>query len=223
MRGKLIVIEGLDGSGKSTQLERLSARLQEAGLAPRTISFPDYSDPSSTLVRMYLAGEFGGSVDAVNAYAASIFYAADRYASYKRHWGTYYQSGGLVLAGRYVSSNAVHQASKLAEEAWEPYLAWLYDLEYEKTRIPRPDLVLFLDMPIEASQKLLSGRYGGDESKKDLHERDLAYQRRCRRAALFAADYSGWQVVPCADGEDPLPPEVITEELYRRVQAALGL
>lgn len=221
MKGKLIVIEGLDGSGKSTQLERLSARLEAEGKKVRTISFPDYDDPSSTLVKMYLDGAFGKGAEDVNAYAASIFYAADRYASYKRRWGDYYEAGGLVLAGRYVSSNAVHQASKLPREEWENYLAWLEELEYKRIRIPRPDAVLFLDMPIEASQKLLSGRYGGDETKKDLHERDISYQRRCREAALYAATYGGWKVIPCAQGDAPLPPEEITEALYSQVRGVL--
>lgn len=221
MKGKLIVIEGLDGSGKSTQLERLPGLLAQRGIASKTISFPDYDDPSSTLVRMYLGGEFGGTVDAVNAYAASIFYAADRYASYKRHWGAYYEAGGLVLAGRYVSSNAVHQAAKLPREEWEGYLSWLYDLEYNKTAIPKPDLVLFLDMPPEVSQQLLAGRYAGDESKKDLHERDRVYQQHCREAALFAAAYSGWQVIPCAKEGQPLPPEEISAMLAEKIQAVL--
>lgn len=221
MKGKLIVIEGLDGSGKSTQLERLPGLLEKAGFDSRTISFPDYDDPSSTLVKMYLAGEFGGTVDAVNAYAASIFYAADRYASYKRHWGEYYEAGGLVLAGRYVSSNAVHQMSKLPEEEWEGYLSWLYDLEYEKTGIPKPDLVLFLDMPPAVSQRLLAGRYGGDESKKDLHERDEGYQQRCRRAAHFAAAYSDWQVISCAADGQPLTPAAIGAQLVERIRKVL--
>ena len=221
MKGKLIVIEGLDGSGKSTQLELLPGRLQEEGIASKTISFPDYDDPSSTLVKMYLAGDFGGTVDAVNAYAASLFYAADRYASYKRHWGAYYEAGGLVLAGRYVSSNAVHQAAKLPADEWEGYLSWLYDLEYKKTGIPEPDLVLFLDMPPAVSQRLLAGRYGGDESKKDLHERDRAYQQNCRKAALFAAAYSGWQVVSCAENGEPRSREAIGAELVERVRAIL--
>ena len=173
--GKLIVIEGLDGCGKSTQVNLLPQKLKELGFDSKLISFPDYSDPSSTLVRMYLGGEFGDKPDAVNGYAASLFYAVDRYASYKRHWADYYENGGIVVSGRYVESNAYHQMSKLPESEWKEYLGWLYETEYEKTAIPKPDAVIFLDMPVEVSTKMVESRYSGEESKQDLHEKDNAY------------------------------------------------
>lgn len=213
MRGKLIVIEGLDGSGKTTQLQLLPEHLRQSGIEAKAISFPDYEDPSSTLVKMYLAGAFGKKAGDVNAYAASIFYAADRYASYKRRWGEYYEKGGAVVCGRYVTSNAIHQTAKLPKDEWRGYLDWLYDLEYTRIGIPKPDLVLFLDMPVAVSERLLEHRYRGDESKKDLHERDMEYMENCRRAALFAAEYSGWKIVGCADGDRPLPVNVIAEKV----------
>lgn len=200
--GKLIVIEGLDGSGKSTQLELLYKNLTDKGIDCRCVSFPDYEHPSSTLVKMYLSGEFGNDPGDVNAYAASTFYAVDRYASFKKYWGDYYNGGGVVIAGRYVTSNAVHQNSKLDESLWNGFLDWLYDFEYVKMGIPKPDKVIFLDMPIEVSQKLMTGRYKGDEAKKDIHERNTDYLEHCRKSALYTAEYSGWQKISCAkDGE----------------------
>lgn len=219
--GKLIVLEGLDGSGKSTQLARLPAALRARGMEVRTISFPDYDDPSSTLVKMYLAGDFGTEPGAVNAYAASVFYAADRYASFVRHWRKDYEAGRVILAGRYISSNAIHQTAKLPRAEWPGYIDWLYGLEVGKIGIPAPDLTLYLDMPAEVSEKLLLRRYAGDEGKKDLHERDKAYQRVCREAAAFAAERLGWTTVACARGEQPLPVEEITEILADRIAAAV--
>ena len=200
--GKLIVIEGLDGSGKSTQLELLFKNLETKGIDCKQVSFPDYDNESSTLVKMYLRGEFGKKPNDVNAFAASVFYTVDRYASYKANWGNYYDNGGTIVSGRYTTSNAVHQASKLPESEWEDFLSWLYDFEYNKIGIPKPDKVIFLDMPIEVSQKLLSKRYEGDESKKDIHESDTEYLEKCRKAAVFTAKYSNWEIIPCAkDGE----------------------
>ena len=196
--GKLIVIEGLDGSGKSTQLELLNSNLLKIGIECKSVSFPDYENPSSTLVKMYLRGEFGKKPEDVNAYAASVFYTVDRYASFKSNWGKYYNNDGTIISGRYTTSNAVHQASKLPQEKWENFLNWLYDFEYNKIGIPKPDKVIFLDMPVEVSQKLLSKRYDGDETKKDIHECDTEYLDRCRKAAVFTAEYSGWEIIPCA-------------------------
>ncbi|MBE6809832.1 MAG: thymidylate kinase [Ruminococcaceae bacterium] len=216
--GKLIVIEGLDGSGKSTQLELLPQNLKKSGIDSRSVSFPDYDSNSSALVKMYLGGEFGKKPGDVNAYAASLFYAVDRFASYKTNWGDYYNQNGVIVSGRYTTSNAVHQTSKMDECEWEGFLDWLYDLEYNKVAIPKPDKVIFLDMPIEVSQKLLSGRYKGDETKKDIHESDTAYLNKCRKAAMFTAEYSGWTIVPCAkDGEprsiDDIANDVLKEAL----------
>ncbi|MBO5852681.1 MAG: thymidylate kinase, partial [Clostridia bacterium] len=160
--GKLIVIEGLDGSGKSTHLKLLPEGLKNIGIDSKSVSFPCYEDDSSALIKMYLAGEFGSKPGDVNAYAASCFYACDRYASFKKNWGEYYKGGGVVVSGRYTTSNAVHQCSKLEKEQWADFLDWLYDFEYVKLGIPKPDKVIFLDMPTEVSQKLLDGRYESD-------------------------------------------------------------
>ena len=197
MRGKLIVIEGLDGSGKATQAKRLVEALKERGEKVRMVSFPNYDSDSSALVKMYLAGEFGKEPGDVNAYAASSFFAVDRYAGFKTDWGKLYREGDTIVADRYTTSNAVHQCSKLPDEQWESFLQWLFDFEYRLLGIPAPDLVIYLQTDPAVSQKLMSGRYGGDESKKDIHESNLTYMNRSRQAAEYCAKTLGWKTVQC--------------------------
>lgn len=215
--GKLIVIEGLDGSGKSTQLDLLPQGLKEKGIDCCTVSFPNYSDDSSALIKMYLAGQFGSKPDDVNAYAASCFYACDRYASFKKDWGNYYNNGGIVIAGRYTTSNAVHQCSKLPQEMWEDYLTWLYDFEYVKLGIPKPDKVIFLDVPNDVSQKLMESRYDQNGGSKDIHEKDTEYLKRCRKAAIFTAQFSNWSIISCADGSKLRTIEEIRQDVLKEV------
>ena len=207
--GKIMVIDGLDGCGKSTQLDLLNKALEAEGICYRQISFPDYSQPSSALVKMYLGGELGGSPAEVNAYAASSFYAVDRYASYKCFWRDDYKNDVPIIAARYTTSNAIHQMTKCPENEWDTYLEWLEHYEYDLLGLPRPDKVIFLDMPLEVSQKLLEKRYDGDCGKKDIHERDTTYLVNCRKAALFAAQKLGWIVVPCSKDGEPLPMQEI--------------
>ncbi|WP_322172610.1 dTMP kinase [Acutalibacter caecimuris] len=213
----LIVLEGLDGTGKSTQLPLLEQALARRGPV-RAVSFPDYASPSSALVKMYLGGAFGSAPGDVNAYAAGAFYAVDRYASFRTGWGEDYRRGVTILAGRYATSNLLYQMEKLPESQWEAYIAWVEDFEYHKLGLPRPDRVILLDMPVEVSQKLLSGRYGGQEGQKDIHERDRAFLENCARCARFAAARLGWRTVHCARGGRPLQ----VEEIHQQVlQAAL--
>ena len=219
--GKLIVIDGLDGSGKTTQFELIQKILSDHEISVKAISFPEYDKPSSTLVKMYLGGEFSKNAEDVNAYASSSFYAVDRYASYKLYWEKDYIDDKLILASRYVSSNAIHQMVKLPEEEWEKYLEWLIDYEHIKMDIPKADKVIFLDMPIEISQKLLSQRYNGDENKKDIHESNVEYLHRCRKSALFAAEKLGWSVVTCNDGENPLPTEEISKKIMKIIDEVI--
>lgn len=221
MNSKLIVIDGLDGSGKTTQFDIIGRELREKYGNVRLISFPDYDKPSSTLVKMYLNGEIAPDAEQVNAYAASSFYAVDRYASYKIYWEEFYKNGGIVLAGRYVSSNAIHQMSKLPENEWDGYLEWLEDYEYVKLGLPRPDSVIFLDMPVEISQRLMTARYNGDESRKDIHEANVEYLNTCRKTALYAAERLGWSVVECSSGGEALPVEEITEKIRKIIYSKL--
>ena len=217
MKGKLITIEGLDGSGKGTQTELLYQALCTRGLPVKKISFPRYESDSSALVKMYLAGRFGAKPGDVNAYAASTFFAVDRFASYREDWQAFYEAGGIVLADRYTTANAVHQCSKLEQEEWPVFLDWLFDLEYGRIGLPAPDAVFFLDMEPAVSQKLMTGRYHGEESKKDIHEKDVAYLARSRTAALYCTERLGWQHVRCDNGTDPLPIPQIHETILNRV------
>lgn len=200
---KLIIIEGLDGSGKSTQTELLEKYFKNNSVDYKKIKLPDYDSPSSTLVNMYLGGEFGKNASDVNAYAASAFYAVDRFASYKLKWKDDYDKGTIILADRYATSNSIYQMEKIPAAKWDEYLKWTEDFEYNKIGIPRPDLVIFLDMPVEISQKLMTSRYKGDESKKDVHEVNVDFLNACRKSALYAAEKQGWKVVSCSDGENP--------------------
>jgi dTMP kinase len=197
--GKLIVIEGLDGSGKATQSGLLYDVLSANGANVCKVTFPDYESNSSALVKMYLAGEFGAKADDVNAYAASTFYAVDRYASYKTKWHDFYTGGGVVIADRYTTSNAVHQCSKLPKEQWDAYLDWLFEFEYKYISIPKPDAVIYLDVDTDISQRLLEKRYNGDESKRDIHEKDKEYLAHSQAAARYCAEKYGWLTVKCCD------------------------
>jgi len=221
MSNRLVVLEGLDGSGKSTQYELLQKFLSDKNIDFKAISFPDYDKPSSALVKMYLGGEFSKNASDINAYAASSFYAVDRYASYKLYWEKEYTEGKFILAARYVTSNAIYQMVKLPEDKWDEYLDWLSEYEYEKLQLPKPDKVIFLDMPVEVSQKLLSGRYDGDESKKDIHEVNVDFLNACRKAALFTAKKQGWVVIPCSDGENPFSIESISDTLKGYIKEML--
>lgn len=219
---KLIIIEGLDGSGKSTQTELIQKYFENRGIDYKKIKLPDYESPSSTLVNMYLGGEFGKNADDVNPYAAGAFYAVDRFASFKLKWKNEYESGVLILADRYATSNSIYQMEKLPESEWKNYLEWSEDFEYNKIGIPKPDLVIYLDMPVEISQKLMTSRYNGDEGKKDVHENNVDFLKKCRKSALYAAGVQGWKVIPCSDGENPLSIETIHNSIISEIEKELN-
>ncbi len=219
--GKLIVLDGLDGCGKSTQFAAVQAALQDAGQSVKAISFPMYDKPSAALVKMYLDGTFSQTPGGVNAYAASSFYAVDRYANFRLDWGETYRQGGWILASRYTTSNAIHQMSKLPQTQWDDFLAWLEDYEYQKLGLPRPNLVLFLSVPLALSQQLLAQRYAGDLSKKDIHEQDLAYLTACAAAAQYAGEKWGWTMVDCTEGETLASVETIRDRLLAKIREVL--
>lgn len=200
MAGKLIVFEGTDGSGKSTQFRLACEALAAAGREFRTCAYPQYQEESSALIRMYLGGQFGAHPSDVNAFAASSFYAVDRYGGYKTHWGAYYEAGGLMVLDRYTTSNAVHQASKLPAGEREEFFRWLADFEYGKLGLPAPDLVIWLDMPIQLAVANLRRRESDTHTTADIHEVDTDYLRSCREAAAQAAAFYGWRRVECSGG-----------------------
>jgi dTMP kinase len=214
-QGKLIVLEGIDGSGKSSQYRRLCARMEQDRIAYNHIVFPRYEQESSALIRMYLAGEFGTHPNDVNAYAASMFYAVDRYAAYKTDWGKLYENGALILSDRYTTSNAVHQGAKLPEDELPDFFAWLSDLEYGKMGLPRPDLVIYLDVDIQTSLARMRRREARHHTKADIHEKDTSYLERCLRTAQLAAEYYGWTRIPfLKDGKERELMEK-NDEIYR--------
>ena len=221
MSGRLIVLEGLDGSGKATQAGLLYEALCGRGEQAMKITFPNYESDSSALVKMYLGGAFGQDVNDVNAYAASSFYSVDRYASYKTLWGCFYHDGGTVIADRYTTSNAVHQASKLDRPERERFFRWLYQFEFDQMELPRPDLVLYLDMPTGQSLSLLRSREAATNTTADIHERDSAYLAACRETASHAADVLGWRRIPCTRDGWLRGVEEIHRDIWDAVQACL--
>lgn len=222
MSGKLIVFEGIDGSGKSTQFRLLCERCRAEGYRFQNIVFPRYDKPSSTLIRMYLDGEFGKNPADVNAYAASTFYAVDRYASFVTDWGDYYRSGGLILSDRYTTSNAVHQGSKLPEGQLSQFFDWLYDLEYTRMGLPKPDLVLYLDVDVETSLSRMAQRRAENGSTADIHEKDAGYLEKCLELGHKAAAHYGWTVVDSRKDGSVRSIEDKHEEIYQIVKEVLA-
>ena len=220
--GKLIIFEGLDGSGKGTQTDLLCQALRAKGEEPMQITFPDYESDSSALVKMYLSGQFCQKPDDVNAYASSTFYAVDRFASYKTRWGDFYRRGGLVVSDRYTTSNAVHQCSKLPPMHWDGFLEWLFDFEYKKMGIPAPDAVVYLSVEVEVSQRLIAERYHGDTNKMDIQEKDIEYLARSRAAAEYCARKLGWERIVCTKEENGQRVMRSADEIHAEVMDRLA-
>ena len=173
MSGKLFVIDGTDGSGKQTQLQKLKERFDNEKIDYKVVSFPNYNSPSSSLVKMYLNGDFGTDAQSISPYIASTFFAADRYATFKMQFEEYYKSGGIILADRYTTANMVHQAGKIKDEQErEKFLKWLWDFEFGLYGLPVPTEVFFLNMPFEYSQKLMENRENKNThgEEKDIRE-----------------------------------------------------
>lgn len=215
MNAKFIVIEGLDGSGKATQAKILFDKISATDKTVKKLEFPDYANESSALVKMYLGGEFGSNPNDVNAYAASAFYAVDRVASFLKFWKKDYESDSVILSDRYATSNIIYQMSKLDKTDWDSFIEWQEDFEYNKLAVPKPDKIIYLDVEPEVSQKLINKRYEGDESKKDLHEKNFAFLLECRKSALYAAKKCGWIVINCCENGEIKPIEVIAAEIEK--------
>lgn len=217
MSGKLIIIEGGDGSGKATQAKLLAERLIHRGKPVKTISFPDYDSDSSALVKMYLHGDFGTDADAVNPYAASAFYAVDRFASYQMKWKGFLNRGGIVIADRYTTSNMLYQMIKIDDKKQrEAYLDWLCDFEFCKMGLPRPDMVILLDVPLLVTERLMAGRSGktGGETG-DIHEKNEGFLEKCHGAYHELAVRYDWQTISCAENMEMRSIQSIHEDVYR--------
>ena len=223
--GKLIVIDGVDSSGKQTHTELLSSKLVRDGFDVKRLSFPDYESPSSSLVKMYLSGQFGDNPDDVNAYAASSFFAADRFASYRTKWkADYLDENKIIIADRYVSSNMIHQASKLdSEEEKNKFLDWLSRLEYNIYQIPKPDITFFLDMPTECAEMLMRERknkFSGEE-QKDIHESNREYLEKSYSNACHIAKTLNWHRIDCTENGVIRSIDDINDELYAEVRRVI--
>ena len=224
MKGKLIIIEsGSDASGKATQTKRLFERLSEENSNIRKVEYPNYDSESSALVKMYLRGDFGNNASDVDPYISSTFFAADRYASFKTEWEEFYNNGGIVIADRYTTSNMVHQASKMDEKDRDKYLEWLVDYEFNLYKIPEPDCVIFLDVPIEFSQKLMENSKNKitGEDKKDIHESDIEYLTKSYNNALYIANKYNWKKINCVKDGTLRSIDDIHDEIYNIVKQSI--
>ena len=217
--GKFIAIDGLDGSGKGTQSEKLVDKLISEGKKVKILSFPMYESDSSLFVKMYLEGKLGNKPSDTNAYTASMFFACDRYISYATDWKKDIEDPDTyVVANRYTTANAVHQLSKLPEEEWEEFLSWLWDFEFTKLGLPEPDLVLYLELPPSISLSLVKSRSDSTGQKMDIHEKDTDYMAKCYDAALYSCAKLGWARITCHKDGEIRTREDIFEEIYNKVK-----
>lgn len=220
-KGKLIVIEGTDGSGKATQTKELYDRLVSEGKKVIKVDYPNYGSESCALVNMYLRGDFGDKATDVDPYVASTFYAIDRYASFKTEWEKYYNEGYIILADRYVTSNMVHQASKLEGVDKDKYLDWLYDYEYNMYKIPKPDCVIYLDVPTDYTLKMMEDRELKNGQGKDIHECDAEFLRKSSENAQYIVNKYGWSKIDCVSEGVLRSIEDIHNEIYSKVLEVL--
>lgn len=220
-KGKVIVIEGCDGSGKATQTERLYERLEKENYKVMKVEYPNYKSDSSALVKMYLGGDFGTDPEDVSAYIASTFYAVDRFASYKTEWKEFYESGGIVIADRYTTANMVHQASKIMDlNEKRKFLDWLWDFEFRIFGLPIPDCVFFLDMPPEYSRELMQERANKitGEINKDIHEKDFQYLVHSYKNSCEISDMYNWKKIRCVNEKGVKSIEEIHREIYKEIK-----
>ena len=217
--GKLIVIEGIDGSGKGTQSRRLTEYLTGIGMNALRDDFPRYGTKGAILTEGYLAGELGDDPSLTNAYAASLFFAMDRYWSFRTEWGSFYKKeNSIVTCDRYTTANALHQCSKLEKKEWEPFLSWLWDTEYVKLGLPKPDKIVFLDMKPSVFLNLIDRRSESEKRQKDIHEHNAAYLEKCYEASLYVAEKCSWEHIMCYEGDSPRSMDDIFSDILRAVR-----
>ena len=219
--GKLIVIEGVDSSGKQTQTKNLYNELKNRGYDVMTVAFPNYKSKSSELVKMYLGGEFGDDPNAVNPYTASAFFAVDRVASYKLEWQNELNSDKIIIADRYTTSNMIHQASKIDDiDEKNKFLDWVYDFEYNKLGLPEPDAVIFLDMPVKYAKILMASRPNKIDNSMvlDIHEGNEEYLNHSYNNAVHVCEKYNWLRIKCVDGERIKSIDEIAEEIIEKIE-----
>lgn len=222
--GKIFVIEGTDGSGKQTQFRKLQQRFDEENIKYRVVSFPNYDSPSSSLVKMYLSGEFGENPKDVSPYIASTFYAADRYATFKKYFEDYYNQGGIILADRYTTANMVHQAGKIEDkEERKKFLDWLCDFEFNLYGLPKPTKTIFLNMPPEDALHLIENRANKftHQTQKDIHERDKSHIIDSYNAACDVVDEYDWHEIKCIKDNKIRTIQDIHEEIFQEIKKYL--
>ncbi|MDR1364265.1 MAG: deoxynucleoside kinase [Oscillospiraceae bacterium] len=221
---KIIVFEGLDGSGKRTQSEILTKKLLLKNFDAKLISMPNYESLSSGPIRIYLNRELGENACEVNAYAASSFFAVDRFINYIKYWKNFYEKeNSIVICDRYTTSNMIYQLAKINKKDRDKFLDWLVEYEYQKLKIPKPDLVIYLKVPIEISQNLLKSRYCGNYFKQDLHEFDKNYLKQCEIAAQYLAEKYSWQIIDCsANGCEIDKLEEISEKIWNIIYSKIN-
>ena len=216
--GRFIVIDGLDASGKETQTELLAEALRKQGKKVRVLSFPVYESESSAFVKMYLSGKLGEHPEDTNAYAASSFFASDRYISYRLDWKKDIDDPEtVVIANRYTTANAVHQLAKLPRETWDEFLSWLWDFEFEKLGVPKPDTIIYLEMLPEISMRLLKSRSDKTGRAIDIHEADKSFIENSYLAAMYASEKLGWTRITCYSGDEIRTREDIHRDVLERL------
>ena len=223
--GKLFVIDGTDGSGKQTQSSLLKERLQKDGIDFKSISFPNYDSPSSALVKMYLEGDFGENQKDVSPYIASTFYAADRYATFKKDFDKYYNNGGIIIADRYTTSNMIHQAGIIKDkQEREKFLKWLWDFEFNLYGLPIPTEVIFLNMPPDYTEKLIQDRENKitHEKQKDIIEKNKQNTIDAYNNALELVKKYNWYEIKCVKDDKIRTIEDINGEIYELVKKKIN-
>ena len=216
--GALIVFEGIDGSGKTTQLKHLCRRLEDEGVRFLKLNFPQYDKPSSALIKMYLNGEFGENPQDVNPYAASTFFAVDRFASFVKTWRDAYNNDTLILTDRYTTSNALHQGAKLPRQQQTDFFKWLYAFEFDLMGLPKPDIVMYMDIPAETTLARIKKRKAETGASTDIHEQDEQYLKDCQQCGMQAAEFYGWRKISCCINDTERTEQEIHEEIYMTLQ-----
>lgn len=219
-KGRLIVLDGTDGSGKKTQTDLLLARLDKEGIEKEYADFPRYGKRSAVMVEDYLNGEFG-KANEVNPYAASLFYAIDRFAAGKDLLSSI-DEGKIVVANRYVSSNMGHQGGKIQDEAERiKYFDWVENMEYNQLGIPRPDATILLYVPAKIAQGLVGKKEAREYLKGktyDIHEEDLNHLENAEKTYLEAAEKFGFKIISCVENGELLSREKIHEKVWEVVE-----